>query len=147
MGPGFLVPQHLSEGSENHFVLKQPFVIPLLEYSCVAASNQNRTTRTGFLCASSQEGANGFQLLRQSRVSIARRNPPVTDDHNLSNPSERYRTRLGDTELGPSMTPFKHISRFTDTMQCSKKKKVHETPAFGCTEHLTGYTFAEASRW
>ena len=33
-------------------------------------------------------------------VKIVRRNPPVIDDHNLTNPSERYRTRLGDNELG-----------------------------------------------
>ena len=41
-------------------------------------------------------------------------------------------TLLEGTIYKPSMTPFKHIRRFTDTMQCSKN--VHEAHAFGCKE-------------
>ena len=70
--------------------------------------------------------------VRQSRVctsGIARRNPPVTDDHNLSNPSERYRTRLDHHEQGPSMTPFKHMD--ASLTLCNALKKVHESLAFG----------------
>ena len=75
---------------KNHFVLTQLLAIPLQESFLRCGRKPNRTTRTGSPCAQSRRrewlsAARGFQLLARSgvHIKIVRRNPPVTDDHNL----------------------------------------------------------------
>ena len=134
------LPQHQSESSENHFVLTQPLCDSFagVFLCCGKQPKSNHTYRISVCSVKKARMASSCSPVAGVHIRIARRNPPVTDDHDLSNPNERYCTRLGGNELGHSTSPFKHIRRFTDTMQCSRKT---------CTKLLRLYAKKETSHW
>ena len=124
------------------FDVETILVIPSLQGVLVAlrqATKLNHTYRISVCSVKKTQLASSLSLVAGVHITTVRRNPPITDDHNLSNLSERYRTRLEDDDLGPSMTPFKHVRRFTDTMQCSKRKT--------CTKLLRLDAKKETSHW
>ena len=113
VGPGFSLqpqrafslPQHIRtvyEAVKTTFMLSRTLAIPLLEsfITLRQATKLNHAYRISVCSVKKARLASSLSLVAGVHIRIVRRNPPVTDDHNLSNPSERYRTRLGDNELG-----------------------------------------------
>ena len=117
----FLCLRRLSPAA-TYSMWRQCLAIPLLTQPSCDCGKQPKllTTRTGFPCVQSRrrEWLPACSPVAGVHIRIVRRNPPVTDDHNLSNQSERYRTRLGDNEFG-----FDHGSDNSIWLIATMKKK------------------------